>query len=154
MEDKVTFCEGEVLYFDPFYFKDALGGSKPKYYIVLKKTGDDVVLATLPTSKDHVPGSIEKVHGCMEHPEINFNCYYYPAGYAVCTNGFGFPVETYVYGYRLQTHRVSDFVKQQEDGETVITVKGRLTDEEYRAIVDCLRLSPAVKRVYRKALEG
>lgn len=89
------------------------------------------------------------MHGA---PEINFNCYYYAAGRTVCTNGFGFPVETYVYGYRLQTHRVADFVKQVSDGETVITEKGQLTAEEYRAIVDCLRQSPAVKRVYRNAL--
>lgn len=154
MADNSLFEEGKVLYFDPFYFKDKVGGQKPKYYIVLKKQVDEVVLATLPTSKDFVPSTIEKVHGCIEHPEINFNCYYFAAGHEVCTNGFGFPVETYVYGYRLQTHRVADFVKQVADGETVITEKGQLTAEEYRAIVDCLRQSPAVKRVYRNALNG
>ncbi|MBQ0018942.1 MAG: hypothetical protein KBT39_00270 [Bacteroidales bacterium] len=152
MADNGLFEEGKVLYFDPFYFKDKVGGQKPKYYIVLKKQADEVVLATLPTSKDFVPSTIEKAHGCIDHPEINFNCYYFAAGQAVCTNGFGFPVETYVYGYRLQTHRVADFVKQAADGETVITERGQLTDEEYRAIVDCLRMSPAVKRVYRNAL--
>lgn len=152
MADNGLFEEGKVLYFDPFYFKDKMGGQKPKYYIVLKKQVDEVVLATLPTSKDFVPSTIEKVHGCIEHPEINFNCYHFAAGQAVCTNGFGFPVETYVYGYRLQTHRVADFVKQVAEGETVITVKGQLTTEEYKAIVDCLRQSPAVKRVYRNAL--
>lgn len=154
MADNSLFEEGKVLYFDPFYFKDKVGGQKPKYYIVLKKQVDEVVLATLPTSKDFVPSTIEKVHGCIEYPEINFNCYYFAAGHEVCTNGFGFPVETYVYGYRLQTHRVADFVKQVADGETVITEKGQLTAEEYRAIVDCLRQSPAVKRVYRNALNG
>lgn len=154
MADSVLFEEGKVLYFDPFHFRDKAGGQKPKYYIVLKRLENEVVLATLPTSKDHVPGTIEKVHGCLEHPEINFNCYYFPAGCMVCTNGFGFPVETYVYGYRLQTHSVGDFLLEQEDGETVISEKGKLTDEEYLSLVDCLRLSPAVKRVYRKALEG
>lgn len=162
MADNGLFEEGKVLYFDPFYFKDKVGGQKPKYYIVLKKLVDpstplrnqSVVLATLPTSKDFVPNTIEKVHGCMEHPEINFNCYYFASGQAVCTNGFGFPVETYVYGYRLQTHAVADFQKQVADGETVITEKGQLTAEEYRAIVDCLKQSPAVKRVYRNALNG
>lgn len=154
MQDNGLFEEGKVLYFDPFYFKDKVGGQKPKYYIVLKKQVDEVVLATLPTSKDFVPSTIKKVHGCMEHPEINFNCYYFSAGQEVCTNGFGFPVETYVYGYRLQMHRVADFVKQVIDGETVITEKGQLTTEEYRAIVDCLKQSPAVKRVYRNALNG
>lgn len=154
MEGNDLFEEGKVLYFDPYYFMDKVGGQKPKYYIVLKKLVDEVVLATLPTSKDFVPSTIEKVHGCMEHPEINFNCYYFAAGQAVCTNGFGFPVETYVYGYRLQTHRVADFAKLVIDGMTVITEKGQLTAEEYKAIIDCLRMSPAVKRVYRNALNG
>lgn len=152
MADKGLFEEGKVLYFDPFYFKDKVGGQKPKYYIVLKKLVDEVVLATLPTSKDFVPSTIEKVHGCMEHPEINFNCYYFAAGQSVCTNGFGFPVETYVYGYRLQTHVLADFEKQVEDGKTVISEKGQLTNEEFLAIVDCLRKSPAVKRAFRITL--
>lgn len=152
MQDNGMFEEGKVLYFDPFYFRDLAGGQKPKYYIVLKKMENEVVLATLPTSKDFVPNTIEKVHGCIEHPEINFNCYYFSACQEVCTNGFGFPVETYVYGYRLQTHVVADFVKLMADGETVVSEKGQLTDEEYRALVDCLRMSPAVKRVYRNAL--
>lgn len=154
MEDNGLFEEGKVLYFDPFRFKDKAGGQKPKYYIVLKKMADEVVLATLPTSKDFVPSTIPKVHGCMEHPEINFNCYYFAAERAVCMNGFSFPMETYVYGYRLQTHVVADFVKLVADGETVITEKGQLMTEEYRALVDCLSQSPAVKRVYRNVLNG
>lgn len=59
MADNSLFEEGKVLYFDPFYFKDKVGGQKPKYYIVLKKLVDEVVLATLPTSKDFVPSTIE-----------------------------------------------------------------------------------------------
>ncbi len=113
---------------------------------------DEMVLATLPTSKDFVPSTVEKVHGCMDRPEINFNCYYYPADYAVCTNGFGFPRETYVYGYRLQMHKTADFSRLVAGGDTSISIKGCLTDEEYKAIVDCMKQSPAVKRVYRNAL--
>jgi len=146
------FEEGQVLYFDPFHFNDAAGGQKPKYYIVLKKMADEMVLATLPTSKDFVPSAVEKVHGCLDRPEINFNCYYYPADYAVCTNGFGFPRETYVYGYRLQTHKTADFARLVAGGDTSISVMGSLTHEEYKAIVDCMKQSPAVKRVYRNAL--
>lgn len=146
------FKEGHVLYFNPFHFNDATGGQKPKYYIVLKKMDDEIVLATLPTSKDFIPTAIEKVHGCLDYPDINFNCYYYPADYAVCTNGFGFPRETYVYGYRLQTHNTSDFASLVTGGETSISMMGCLNQEEYKAIVDCMKQSPAVKRVYRNVL--
>lgn len=148
------FKEGKVLYFTPFFFKDKDGGQKSKYYIVLKKLDQEVVLASLPTSKDFVPSSIEKVHGCIDHPDINFNCYYFAAGQKICSNGFCFPIETYVYGYRLQTHKIADFIMQAEKGETVITEKGQLVVEEYSAIVDCLKMSPAVKRGYRNVLMG
>lgn len=148
------FEDGKVLYFDPFYFKDKAGGQKPKYYIVLKKMADEIMLATLPTSKDFVPNTIKKVHGCMEHPEINFNCYYFAAGQEICTNGFGFPMETYVYGYRLQKHAVADFANQMANGETVISEKGQLMDVEFQAIVECLKKSPAVKRSYRNILSS
>lgn len=154
MVNDELFEEGRVLYFTPFFFKDKVGGQKPKYFIVLKKLDQEVVLASLPTSKDFVPSSIEKVHGCIDHPNINFNCYFFAAGQKICSNGFCFPMETYVYGFRLQTHKIADFRVQAEKGETEITVKGQLMAAEYRAIVDCLKMSPAVKRGYRNVLNG
>lgn len=154
MVENELFKAGKVLYFTPFVFKDKEGGKKPKYFIVLKKLDHEVMLATLPTSKDYIPSTIEKVHGCIEYPEINFNCYYFAAGQKVCSNGFCFPIETYIYGYRLQTHKIADLRMQVERGETEITEKGQLAKEEYRAIVDCLKMSPAVKRGYRNVLNS
>jgi len=153
------FEEGTILYFTPFLFSDG-ALPKPKYFLVLKRlcasdseVKDGVLLASLPTSKDFVPSAIEKVHGCIDKPEINFNCYYFEGGRSVCVNLFAFPVDTYVYGYRLQQFSVETFKKQEADGKTVIEEKGKLTDAEYEAVVKCLKGSSSVKRAYRRMLE-
>ena len=99
MECDVRFCEGAILYFDPFIFPDG-GKPKPKYFLVLKVLDDISLLASLPTSKDFFPSTVEKEHGCIERPDINFNCYYFDPNVVICDNGFAFPIETYVYGYR------------------------------------------------------
>lgn len=45
---------GELIKFSPFVFKNG-NQPKPKYCIVLGQIDDKVMLASLPTSKDHVP---------------------------------------------------------------------------------------------------
>ncbi|MBO7576912.1 MAG: hypothetical protein J6T03_05530 [Bacteroidales bacterium] len=145
------FCEGAILYFTPFIFPDG-DRPKPKYFLVLKVLDDVCLLASLPTSKDFVPTTVEKNHGCIERPDINFNCYYFNPNVVICNNGFAFPIETYVYGYRLQTFRLESLLLQEIIDETVIEECGILTEDEYAAIIRCLSNSHAVKRAYRKML--
>lgn len=152
MERDCRFQEGAILYFDPFIFPDG-GNPKPKYFLVLKVLDDVCILASLPTSKDLVPSTIEKIHGCIERPDINFNCYYFDPNVVICDNGFVFPTETYVYGYRLQTFRLDTLLLQEITDETIIEECGVLTKDEYTAIIRCLSNSPAVKRAYRKLLK-
>lgn len=151
MECDVRFCEGAILYFDPFIFPDG-GKPKPKYFHVLKVLDDISLLASLPTSKDFFPSTVEKEHGCIERPDINFNCYYFDPNVVICDNGFTFPRGTYVYGYRLQTFRLDTLLLQEITDETIIEECGVLTKDEYTAIIRCLSNSPAVKRAYRKVL--
>lgn len=66
------------MFFNPFYFENG-NAPKPKYFLVLKAVEGQVVLASLPTSHDHIPGNKEKVHGCIDDSTINFNCYYFQA---------------------------------------------------------------------------
>lgn len=153
MEPESCFQQGAILYFDPFIFPDG-GSPKPKYFLVLKRMDDTLLLASLPTSKDHVPETIEKIHGCIEHPEINFNCYYFDPSVVICDNGFSFPSETYVYGFRLQTFEINTLLLQKITDETVIEECGIMTEDEYIAIIKCLSSSPAVKRAYRKLLSA
>lgn len=121
---------------------------------MLKVLDDVCLLASLPTSKDFVPSTIEKTHGCIERLDINFNCYYFDPNVVICDNGFSFPIETYVYGYRLQTFNLKDLLLQELTDETIIDECGILTEDEYQAIIKCLINSPEVKRGYRKQLAG
>lgn len=151
MEPDHRFQQGAILYFNPFIFPDG-GSPKPKYFLILKRMDDSLLLASLPTSKDHVPEYIEKKHGCIEHTNIGFNCYYFDPCVAICDNGFSFPIDTYVYGFRLQTFYLNDLLLHEVTDETVITECGILTSNEYEAVIHCLVHSPEVKRGYRKLL--
>ena len=151
MEPDCRFQQGAILYFDPFIFPDG-GSPKSKYFLVLKRMDDALLLASLPTSKDHIPEYIEKRHGCIERSDISFNCYYFDSSVIICDNGFSFPVETYVYGFRLQTFKLNDLLLQEVTDETKIEECGILTDIEYQALIRCLTNSPEVKRGYRKLL--
>ena len=79
------FKEGNILYFNPFYFENG-NTPKPKYFLVLKEVDGQLLLASLPTSHDHIPSNKERVHGCIDDSAINFNCYFFQAGRIVAYN--------------------------------------------------------------------
>lgn len=151
MERDSRFQEGAILYFEPFIFPNG-GKPKSKYFLVLKLINDFLLLASLPTSKDHIPEFIEKRHGWIERSDISFNCYYFDQSISICDNGFSFPVETYVYGFRLQTFNLNDLLLLDVTEKTAIEECGILTDSEHQALIRCLSNSPEVKRGYRKLL--
>ena len=145
------FEAGAILYFDPFIFQDG-GTPKRKYFVVLKRNDTEIILASLPTSKDSVPATITKEHGCIERPDIDFNCYYFEGGKPVCVNGFAFPTDTYIYGFRIKLFDINQFQTQQSEHQTIVTIKGQLTDTEYKQLIKCLLHSTSVKRKYRHML--
>lgn len=119
---------------------------------MLKFINDFLLLASLPTSKDHIPEFIEKRHGCIERSDISFNCYYFDPSISICDNGFSFPVETYVYGFSLQTFNLNDLLLLDVTEKNAIEECGILTDSEHQALIRCLSNSSEVKRGYRKLL--
>ncbi len=70
--------EGSLLYFDPFVFKNG-APPKAKYFIALANIDESVVLASLPTSKDHIPADIAVVRGTVNMPERAINAYVFEA---------------------------------------------------------------------------
>lgn len=58
------FDEGNLLYFSPFIFKNG-APPQPKFFLVLKTMEKGLLLASLPTSKDHVPGDMR-----VQRPEL------------------------------------------------------------------------------------
>jgi hypothetical protein len=67
-----VYTAGKLIFFDPFYFKT--GDNKPKFFLVVKVLKERVLLASLPSSKAHLPAAIEIVHGCLEIKDSGINC--------------------------------------------------------------------------------
>ena len=114
MERDSRFEKGSILYFSPFIFDNG-NAPKNKYFLVLQCTEQNVILASLPTSQDHVPTMLEKTHGCINQSDINFNCYLFEKGRVVCTNGFSFPKD-------LPSYKYTDFLVKNAMKENKIII--------------------------------
>lgn len=65
---------------------------------------------------------------------------------------FSFPRDTFVYGFRISEFSLSLFDEQVASGSTSIEKKGKLYEEEFEALLLCLKNSRSVKRRYRRIL--
>ena len=133
------FEPGNLLYFNPFIFPDG-GDPKPKFFIVLGEVDETVLLASLPTSKDHIPSDVEVSSGCLEISERMVNAYVFMAKDIVTDNGFFFEKNTFIYGQNIKMYKTTAFLQQQIDGQIQISVKGKLTDDIFSALTDCLKI--------------
>lgn len=148
---QIMFEPGSLLYFDPFIFPDG-GEPKSKFFVVLGEVDETVLLASLPTSKDHIPSDVEVTSGCLEIAERMVNAYIFPANEVVTDSGFFFDKNTYIYGQNIKTYNTVPFLEQTMVGETEIIPKGRLKDELFSALKDCLKNSDAVRKRFKKYL--
>ena len=108
---------GELIKFSPFVFKNG-NQPKPKYCIVLGQINDKVMMANLPTSKDHVPSDVMVERGCVDIPERGVNAFVFCPSDQV-TSSFSFSRPTFVYG---------------EQVDDVIHSAGYFSDEEYTSL--------------------
>jgi len=146
------YTPGNIIYFTPFYFSAGFP-PKRKYFIILEvETGNNNILASLPTKSDHVPRTIAKRHGCIDKAEINFNCYYFKNDQIITESVWGFPRETYVYGEQLQLFPIEDLKSKYQIEYVDYQIMGKLEDSELKAIIACMRDSKTVKRKYRRLL--
>ena len=145
------FEPGNLLYFNPFIFPDG-GGSKPKFFVVLGEIDETVLLASLPTSKDHIPADVEVKSGCLEIPERMVNAYTFMANEVVTDTGFFFNINTFIYGQNIKAYSSIAFLSQTASGETVIEEKGKLKDDLFSVLKDCLKNSDAVRKRFKKYL--
>ena len=145
------FEPGHLLYFNPFIFPDG-GDPKPKFFVVLGELDDLVLLASLPTSKDHIPSDVEVKSGCLEIPERMVNAFTFMANEEVTDTGFFFDRNTFIYGQNIKTYNTVAFISQTKSGETVIEEKGKLKDDIFSALKECLRNSDAVRKRYKQYL--
>ena len=138
--------EGTLLYCDPFVFKNG-ATPKPKYFIVLANTDSGVMLASLPTSKDHVPQDAEVVRGAVSIPERGVNAYVFEAGDQV-TDCFAFPCRTFVYGEQVDDYTEEDLEAMGGSIQNLGVLKPELLAE----LRKCLKQAPNIKRKYIKWL--
>lgn len=147
------FVPGNILYFNPFYFQNG-NTAKRKYFIVLGCKDGASVIASLPTRTANAPSLINDSHGCQNNDARNFCCYVFRKDQVVCDNGFSFPVKTHVYGdqaleYSLQLLRETYRIEGVD-----YNICGRLTEEEYRDLYECIVSSPATKRKIVRLLKA
>ena len=142
---------GNLLYFNPFIFPDG-GDPKPKFFIVLGEVDETMLLASLPTSKDHIPSDVEVLSGCLEIAERMVNAYVFMANEVVTEDGFFFEKNTFVYGQNIKMYNTTAFLQQQIDGQIQISIKGKLTDDVFSALTNCLKNSDAVRKRYKQYL--
>ncbi len=151
------FEEGNLLFFRPFLFKNG-AESQDKFFLVLKKLEGDILLASLPTSKDHVPSDLEVKHGCLNIPERMFNVFVLLSGENVAVKedgtSFAFKKNTFIYGANLDVYPVERFDLQERMAQTTIEKIGTLDEAVFTEIVACLSVSKMVKNKYRRILKS
>lgn len=145
------YTKGNIIYFSPFYFTDG-GKSKNKYFIVLNSNENNALVASLPTSKDHIPSFIEKKHGCIEVANINFNCYYFEPNLPITDENWGFPEETFVYGPQISKFDRGVFEEIYAFEGVDYEIVGKLKEDEFNAIRECIINSKSVKRKIKRLL--
>lgn len=151
------FEEGNLLFFHPFLFKN---GAKPqdKFFLVLKKIEGDILLACLPTSKDHVPSDLEVKHGCLNVPERMLNVFVFLSGENVVAKddgtSFAFDKNTFIYGANLDIYPTKQFDLQERMAQTSIEKIGTLDKSLFKELIGCLSESKMVKNKFRRILKG
>ncbi len=140
-----------ILYFKPFYFKNG-NTAKNKYFVILSSQNDKIVLATLPTSKNHVPSFANKSEDCIDLPDANFNCFVISPERVVTECGKNMPRTTYIYGEELLTYSTETLKEQYQLVGSDYDIFGRMRVELFNSIVKCLKNSKTVKNKYKKLL--
>ena len=140
------FQVGELIKFSPFVFKNG-NQPKPKYCIVLGQINDKVMMANLPTSKDHVPSDVMVERGCVDIPERGVNAFVLHPSDQV-TSSFSFPRPSFVYGEQVDEYEQKYL---DEMGSTVERL-GLIEPALFQAIKDCVKKAKLLRRRYRNLL--
>ncbi len=143
--------EGNIIYFDPFYFKNG-NTAKPKYFVVLKIIDTKSILASLPTRKNLIPFSNDLKEGCIELPEINLNCFVFKENIPITTCEKSFQFNTFIYGHQLDDYEI-DLLNENHPNEGIdYEVWGKMKNEIFIELINCLKNSKSIKHKYKRKL--
>lgn len=145
------FEEGNIIYFDPFYFKNG-NSAKPKYFVVLKNDGFQNIIASLPTRTDSIPQKETIKNGCVEIPSINLNCFVFSPLQLItdCDKFFDFP--THLYGHQIDDYTVESLKEIYPNEGTDYLLWGKMKSNLFEDLIKCFKNSKSVKRKYKKLL--
>ena len=138
--------EGQLLRFTPFVFKNG-AKPKPKFFIVLKHLDDKLMMASLPTSQDHIPCDIIYSSGCVNVAERSVNAYVFMPNETV-TDSFSFIKPTFVYGEQVDEYALMYLNEMDTSFEDL----GIIQHDLFSQLKECLKQSALLKRKYRKLL--
>ena len=138
--------EGQLLKFSPFEFKNG-NTPKPKYYVVLKHINEEVMMASLPTSKDHIPSDALVSDGCVDIPERHVNAFVFSPKTQI-TDFFHFELPTFIYG-----ESVDEYEQQYLDAMNAeVEDLGLMEPSLFQQLKDCIKKASLLKRKFRKLL--
>ncbi|TDX84540.1 hypothetical protein [Epilithonimonas xixisoli] len=145
------FEEGNIIYFDPFYFKNG-NPAKPKYFVVLKNDGYQNIVASLPTRTDSIPQKDTIESGCVEIPSINLNCFVFAPSQIItnCNKFFDFP--THLYGHQIDDYTIESLQELYPNEGTDYSLWGKMKSNLFEELINCFKNSKSVKRKYKKLL--
>lgn len=150
------FEEGNLLLFHPFVFKNG-ASPKDKFFLVLGNIDGDLLLASLPTSKDYVPSDMEVKHGCLDLSERFVNVFVFISGEEIAIRetgeSFSFSKNTFVYGANLDMYNISQLELQERLAQTDIELIGTLRTDVFAELKKCLSESKMVKNKFRRILK-
>lgn len=141
-----------ILYFDPYYFEN--GENKPKYFLVVKSIDEDLIIASLPTSKDHIPNHMTiNSTGCINDDNSSINCFFFKSGDIISEcDTFCFPVNTYLYGETIKIVSKSKLESIYQKIDIDYKVLAKLKDSIHNSMIECFKKSGSIKRKIKKYL--
>lgn len=141
----------EILYFPNFIFKNG-APPKPKFFITLKNIDDEIIVVSLPTSKDFVPDDI-KVEGCIEYPDKFISCFCFLKNKVICNDtNFKFIVDTFIYANSVDTYSLTKLSEHYQIKNIDYFSKGTLSESYKTNLLNCLRNSHDLKRKIKRIL--
>ena len=93
----------------------------------------------------------------MEIPDRQINIYIFLAKQNIAIHPdtqlpFSFNLNTFIYGADMTVIPLQFSKNQIENGETKVELMGRLTEEQFSALKDCLKGSKMTKRRFKRML--
>ncbi len=145
------FEEGQIIYFDPFYFKNG-NTAKPKYFVILKKYDGISLVASLPTRKDARPNDYSNDFGCIEIPEINFNCFAISKEIEITICGKKFDFNTFLFAHQIDDYSVNLLSEIYQNEGTDFVIWGEMKPEIFKNLILCFKNSRSIKRKFKQIL--